>query len=210
MNGTERDLLRADYRRAVVRSHLTTNLHERGAQQAIAAAALSALRGSAEFDGSAIVLLAEGDETVTYPDGTNGPLHCTICYCGPAGELDDNQVAALDHTAERIGQFLPPVEAHVQSPAQFGDTPVWLVESDDIATARDLAFDDGDVAELAIGHEDHPHYIPHVSGLGDRDNVRFDRVAVMVGGEQHVFPLQGPATPDEDVDVEVEAEGVLT
>jgi hypothetical protein len=208
---SERDRLRADYRRAVVRSHLTVDLHERAELQAIAASAWRALTGAAGFDGCVIALLVEGNEQVEYPDGTTGPKHCTICFCGDAAALDDTQIQALDLTAERIGQFLGPVEADVASPAKFGDTDVWLVESDDIAAARDIAFDDADVAELAIANEDHPHYIPHVSGLGDRDNVRFDRVAVLVGGEKHVFPLAGPAEPpDVDADMEVEEQGVLT
>lgn len=206
----DRAALRAAYRRTVVRSHLTTDLRERATLQASAAELWGTLTASAGFDGATIMLLVEGDDQVTYPDGGSGPLHCTICYCGPAADLDDNEKMGLVDAGRRVADNLDPFEAGINGPAVFGgETPVKLVEHEDLLAARHYAMDDPLVVRLDNEHNDHPIYTPHVSGLGDVDTGRFDRVAVTLGDEQHVYPLGGAEPdflqlPDDDEDLDLD------
>jgi hypothetical protein len=203
----DRDALRAEYRRLRLRSHLTVDLHERAALQASATTIARALHGAAvgDFDGTVIALLVEGDETHEYGDGDEAALHCTICFLGPASNLTAFEKNRITIIAKRIGEDFGPFTARSQSPAEFGDTPVRLVEHPEIAEIHDTALADRTVGFLADTNETHPHFLPHVSGLDDREDVRFDRVAAMIGGDNRVFPLTGGTqteTPDADKDEE--------
>lgn len=205
----DRDGLRAEYRRLRLRSHLTSDLHERASLQASAATVARALHGAAtgDFDGTVIALLVEGDEQHEYADGDSASLHCTLCFLGPASELTDFEKNRITIVAKRIGEDFAPFTAKNHSHAEFGDTPVQLVEHPSIAEIHDTVLADRTVGFLSDTKDEHPHYLPHVSGLDDREDVRFDRVAAMIGGDTRVFPLTGGTqteteTPDADKDEE--------
>lgn len=146
---------------------------------------------AAGFDGAVLALLVAGDDTHTYDDGDAAPLHCTICFLGPASELDAHQQQRCLDMARNIGEDFAPFDAQVVSPAQFGDTPVGLLEHPALTRIRDTALADPTIGELRDANDEHPGYLPHVSGLDDRDRVRFDRVAAMLGGDVTEFPLTG-------------------
>ena len=152
------------------------------------AAALTAASG---FDGAVLALLVAGNDTYAYDDGDEAPLHCTICFLGPASELTPVQKQRCVDMAKRIGEDFAPFDANVVSPAQFGDTPVGLLEAPALNDIRDAALADGTIGALRAANDEHPGYLPHVSGLDDRDSVRFDRVAAMLGGDTTEFPLSG-------------------
>lgn len=220
LSGAAREAARDQYRRAIVRAALTYDLRERAVLQASARRLFDALHGSA-FDGAAIVLLCEGDDTYTYEGDETAPLHCTVCFLGSAGDMPLAQRHQVVDATGQIAGLLDPFDAQVTSPATFGTTPVRLVEHEDINLARQMALSDPTVDAYAATYEDHPHYIPHVSGLDDREKVRFDRIAALLGGEDHVFPLgepyrppqpgfTPPQTPDLDRDLETQPQGVLT
>lgn len=211
----DRAVLRASYRRLSIRSHQTTSLRERAALQAAAARIHRALYASGQFDGAVLVLLVEGDNEVEYDEGDTAPLHCTVCYLGDAADIDPDDDDRITALAERISNSIDPFDATVVSDATFGETPVKLVEHDNINAARDLAMEDPDVAVIAGFAEDHPGYLPHVSGLDDRETVRFDRLAIMRGGDISEFPLGALPDTDDDLDLDEEDDelddlGVLT
>jgi hypothetical protein len=184
-----REQMQADYRRFVMRACLTHDLAERATLQASARRLYATLHGSG-FDGAVLSLLAEGDQTYTYSGESDAaPLHCTLVFLGPAAGMTNIQQDRVVGMARRIGQTFDPFDADVVSPAEFDRTPVRLVEHQTIQDAHDMALADRTISWLNNEHDDHPHYLPHVSGLGDRDTVRFDRVAAMIGGRNHVFPL---------------------
>ena len=200
-----------------MRSCLTHDHTERAALQASAHHLYAALHASA-FEGAAILLLCEGDDTYEYGDGDEAPLHCTVCFLGNAADLTPDARSRVIDVTGQIGAALDPFEAPVASPAQFGDTPVRLIEHEDLGLARQIALADPYVDALALTYEDHPHFLPHVSGLGDRDTVRFDRIAASLGGDDYVFPLgeaytpaqPGYQTPDIDLDQDKLTQGVMT
>ena len=194
LSGTTRDAVRERYRRAVVRSCLTNDHTQRAALQASAHRLYAALHGSA-FDGAAILLLCEGDDTYKYDDGDEAPLHCTVCFLGNNAELTDEARQRIVETTHLIGASLDPFTANVQAESEFGGTPVRLIEHEELGLARQIALADPTVDALASTYEDHPHYLPHVSGLDDRESVRFDRIAASFGGDDHVFALGEPYTP---------------
>lgn len=213
LSGTTRDAVRDQYRRAMVRSRLTADHTERAALQASARHLYAALHGSA-FEGAAILLLVEGDDTYSYGEGDEAPLHCTVCFLGNAADLTPQARTEIVDTTARIGATLDPFDAPVQAESRFGDTPVRLVEHDDIELARQMALSDPAVDALACAYEDHPHFVPHVSGLDDRDKVRFDRISAAFGGDDFVFPLGQPYEPTEpgyqtpDIDLDKQTTGV--
>jgi hypothetical protein len=217
MDDADRQELRREFRRLSLRGQLSGDR----AMLAAANRIFETLYGSAEqddddddngFDGAVIALLVEGDETVEYDDGDSAPLHCTIAFLGGAADLDDAQRVSIDTVCRTIAEFIDPFEAHVVSAAEFGETPVWIIEHEDVQAARMIADEDPDVGGLRDAHDEHPTFLPHVSGLGDRDTVRFDRVAAMLGGEITEYPLGVPSTlqtqtPDLDAN---QSQGVLT
>jgi hypothetical protein len=217
LSGTTRDAVRERYRRAVVRSCLTHDHTERAALQASAHHLYAALHASA-FEGAAILLLCEGDDTFKYSDGDEAPLHCTVCFLGNNAELTDEARGQIVDVTGRIAESLDPFTANVQAESKFGDVPVRLVEHDGFGLARQIALADPVVDALAASYEEHPHYLPHVSGLDDRDAVRFDRIAASLGGEDYTFPLGEPytpaepgyQTPDLDLDENTLRQGVMT
>lgn len=189
-----RTALRAEYRRISVRSRRTRDMNERAALQAAAGALHRALYASAGFNGAVIALLVEGDDEVDYEDGDSAPLHCTVCFLGDAADIDDDDLTAILTTTEHVASRIVPFDADVVSPAEFGETPVTLVEHENINGARDYVLADPTIATLAGFGEEHPGYLPHVSGLDDRETVRFDRLAAMIGGDIHEFPLGQTST----------------
>jgi hypothetical protein len=198
---TRREELCADYRRFLVRSHLTADLHERASLQAAAAHIRQVLRAAAGFGGTAIVLLAEGDDQVTYNDGNSAPLHCTVCFLGPAADLTPIERERVIVVTKRLGEDFAPFEARVVSPAEFGDETVSLVEHPALNDIRDAALADHTVNWLREQNDEHPNYLPHVSGLDGQESVRFDRIAAMIGGDtSNTYPLAGTQTPDADED----------
>ena len=204
---TTRAALRAAYRDLSVRSRQTRDLTERATLQASAGVLRQALRASGNFDGGVIVLLVEGDDEVDYGDGDTSPLHCTLCFLGDCTDLDDDERSTvLEHT-ERVSHLIDPFEADVVSPAEFGETPVTLVEHENINGARDYVLEDPTVGALAGFGEEHPGFLPHVSGLDDRETVRFDRIAAMIGGDITEFPLSQTQTPDLDADLDTQMQG---
>lgn len=215
LSGTTRDAVRERYRRVVVRSCLTHNLIERAGLQAAARRFYAAMHASG-FEGAAIVLLCEGDDTYSYDDGDTAPLHCTICFLGNAADMAPDQRSHIVDVTGQISDYLTPFDAPVVSAAKFGGTPVRLVEHGDIDYARTLALADPTVDALASTYEDHPHYLPHVSGLDDRETVRFDRIAALLGGDDHVFPLGTPYQPPQTSTLtltptlDMQTQGVMT
>jgi len=211
LSGSTREAVRDAHRRAVVRSCLTNDRYERVVLQASAHRLFAALHASA-FEGAAILLLVEGDDTVEYGDGDEAPLHCTVCFLGNAADMSDQARAGVIDTVGKIAGSLTPFTAPVQAESRFGETPVRLIEHSDLELARQIALSDPYVDALASSYEDHPHYLPHVSGLDDRDDVRFDRISASLGGEDHVFALGEPytpaesgyQTPDDDLDLDDE------
>lgn len=202
----QRTLLRAEYRALSLRAHQTADLAERAVLQASAAAVRQALYASGgAFDGAVLAALVEGDEQHTYDDGDSAPLHCTICFLGSAADLSAVQRQNIISTAARISEDYGPFEAAVTSDAQFGDTPVRLVESSALADIHDDVLANRTIADLSDRYNDHPHFVPHVSGLDDRDTVRFDRIAAMLGGDIHTFDLNGQTT---DADADLLKQGV--
>jgi hypothetical protein len=194
LSGSTRQSVRAAYRQAVVRSCLTNDQTERAVLQASARRYYSALHASA-FEGGAILLLVEGDDTYRYGDGDEAPLHCTVCFLGNAADMTDEARSEIVDTTGRIAASLSPFDASVQAESEFGDTPVRLIEAEDIGLARQIALASPAIDALASTYEDHPHFLPHVSGLDDRDAVRFDRISASLGGDDYVFPLGEPYTP---------------
>jgi len=217
LSGSTRDAVRERYRRAVVRSCLTHDVTERAGLQASAHHLYAALHASA-FEGAAILLLCEGDETIDYGDGDVAPMHCTVCFLGNAADMTPECRRHIVDAAAEIAGELDPFDAPVTSPAQFGDTKVRLIEHEDIGLARQIALADPIIDAFASTYEDHPHFIPHVSGLGETDTVRFDRLAASLGGDMHVFrlgepyqpPEPGYQTPDLDLDEDPLRQGVMT
>jgi hypothetical protein len=211
--------LRQQHRRAVVRSHLTTDLVERAALQAAANELYDQIYDSGqgavddngleygleedlddddddEFSGGVIVLMVEGDQEAQYADGDSVPLHCTILFAGDTAEFADGEGSDLFQTAEHIGQTIPPFSADPVSAAQFGDEDVCLIESPILVQVRTIALATPRLAAKAEANE-HPLWLPHVTGLDpDAGPVRFDRVAAMVGDERHEFPLEGAPITD--------------
>lgn len=213
MSDALRLALRQEYRRTSMRAALAADPIERIGLTAAANRLFEALHGaapSANFDGAVIALLAEGNDQVTYPDGGSSPLHCTIAYLGDAQGLDDRQTAGVMTLCGEIAKLLDPFEASVVSPAQFGDTPVHIVEHEDVQAARIMADEDEIVGQLRADNDEHPHFVPHVSGLGESDTIRFDRVAAMIGGTIYEFPLGTGTTQTPDRDQEMLNQGVLT
>jgi hypothetical protein len=217
LSGTTREAVRDAYRRAVVRSCLTRDRDERAALQASAQRFYRALHASA-FDGAAILLLIEGDDTFRYGDGDEAPLHCTVCFLGNNADLDDECRNQIIDTTGRIAETLDPFTAPVQAESRFGDVPVRLIEHEDLGLARQIALANPVVDAFASSYEEHPHYLPHVSGLDDREAVRFDRISASLGGDDHVFALGEPytpaqpgfQTPDMDMDQDKLRQGVMT
>ena len=202
-----RERMRADYRDVLLRSHRTSDLRERAALQASAAQLREALVASG-FDGAVIALLVEGDEQVTYDDGDAAPLHCTICFLGPADALTPVAKRRVETVARRIGEDFAPFEAKVVSPAEFGETPVGILEHPALTDVHAQALADRTISTLVDDNDEHPQWLPHVSGLDDRPTVRFDRVAAMIGGSNTVFPLS--QTPDSDADADSPSERETT
>jgi hypothetical protein len=202
MDAETRVAIRAAYRQLSVRSRRTHDMTERASLQAAAGHLRRTLTASAgQFNGAVIVLLVEGDEEVDYGDGDTAPLHCTLCFLGDAEDLGDDDLSTILTHTERCASQIDPFDAEVVSPAEFGETPVCLVEHENINGARDYVLEDPTVATLAGFGEDHPGYLPHVSGLDDRETVRFDRIAVMTGGDIHEFPLRKTSTQTTDDDL---------
>jgi hypothetical protein len=207
--------LREQYRRAVVRAQLTEDLTERAALQASAALLHSELYGSADiglpvledagqappaaagqFSGGVIALLVEGDESVEYGDGDTAPLHATIAFVGDATEMDDTERAEMIEAARHIGQTIGPFAATPVSAATFGNDEVQIIEHPRLVEVRNLALAPPRIAARAAAAE-HPLWLPHVSGLDDREEVRFDRVGAWLGKERVNFDLTGHApVPD--------------
>jgi hypothetical protein len=205
---------RQEFRRLSMRAGLAFDPTERQALRASADALYRTLHGAAPgekqgFSGTVIALLVEGDEAVTYDDGDSAPLHCTIVFLGDTANLNDVDRLAILNTARAISALIDPFEAQVVSAAEFGDTPVWIVEHEDIQAARVIAEEDPTVGALRDANDEHPTFLPHVSGLGDRDTVRFDRVAAMIGGENTIYAL-GETTQTPDLDDDTQSQGVLT
>jgi hypothetical protein len=201
----DRAALRAEYRQTLLASHRATSLHQRAALQASAARLRRSLTAAGDFDGAVIALLVEGDQEHEYGDGDSAPLHCTICYLGDAAQLTPQQSDAVVVAAKHIGERFAPFDADVQADSEFGDTPVRLVEHPDIESIHTQVLANPEVGTLAADNGTHPHFIPHVSGLDDRDSVRFDRIAAMLGGTTIIIPLTGGTqTPDTDVDADAE------
>jgi len=204
----ERSALRAEYRAVLLASHLTADLRERAALQAAATELRTALYGSGgQFDGAVIAAMVEGNERHTYDDGDSAPLHCTLCFLGPAAELSTDERDRIVNVTRQISKDYGPFEATVSSDAEFGDTPVRLVEAAALQSMHDDVVGDRVIGGLHTEYNDHPHFVPHVSGLDDRDTVRFDRVAAMLGGDVTTFDLTGQ-TPDADADVDLLKQGV--
>jgi hypothetical protein len=217
--------LRQRHRRAVVRSHLTTDLAERAALQASAALAYDriydCLRGGGDvledneleyagveddiedvgetsedegFSGAVLVLLVEGEELVEYTDGDYAPLHCTVVFLGDMDDLGPGCTDHLVEAARHIGASVPPFSASPVSAATFGDEDVHIIEAPELASVRSMALAQPDLADAA-GQAEHPLWLPHVSGLDDREDVRFDRVGAWLGDDRTAeFPLVGPQT----------------
>lgn len=205
----EREHMRVMYRALMVGSRRTTDLGERAALQASAAVLRRALLASGGFDGAALVLIVEGDETHTYDDGESAPLHCTIKYLGPAADLSTIDKHRVISTAQRIGNAVGPFTAGINAEAGFGpdgNTPVKIIEADELNTVRDLALDDATVRHYGELNDEHPQWIPHIAGLDDRDDVRFDRVGAFLGGTNHIYDLTGTQTLDKDPDSEIPQE----
>jgi hypothetical protein len=195
----DRDALRSEYRRLSMRAGLAADPVERQALLASVAEIRHALHGSGGFDGAIIGLLVEGDNEVEYDDGDSAPLHCTIAFLGPHAKLDGADRTAITSLVRRIAAEIDPFEATIVSPARFGETPVKIIEHEDVNLARMLVDEDPTVGPIREANDEHPGFLPHVSGLNGRDTVRFDRVAAMLGGENTIIPL-GTEVPDEDDD----------
>lgn len=211
--------LRLRRRRMLVRAGLTADLSERAILQASAAAVRfqmdavatgvvgSLVASSGGFDGAAIVLLAD-DGTVTYPDGETAPLHVTLAYLGPAGEMTPSDVDAATGVTKRVAGSLDPFTPAVLSPARFGDTDVLLLEHPDIQRAHDVALTNRNVAGLVDRHDEHPHFVPHCAGATTAPHL--GRAALLMGGEDPVeFPLDRRA-PEEDYEEPVLSAGEFT
>ena len=222
MNDEDRQAQRREFRRLSMRAGLCADPVERQTLRASAAALFEALHGSANggFDGAIIGLLVEGDDVVEYDDGDTSPLHCTIAFLGPHRDLDADARAAITSVVRQIASEIDPFEAHIVSPAKFGDTPVKIIEHEDVILARMLCDQDQIVGKLRADNDEHPGFLPHVSGLNGRDTVRFDRVAAMLGGENTIIALGADGfdeamdtettTQTPDLDDDHQSQGVLT
>lgn len=214
--------LRRQHRVAIVRSYLTDDLVERAALQASAHRLYDQIYGSMQvgpddvledlddvagdglediddepedtFSGAAIVLIVQGDEQHTYDDGDSAPLHCTIVFLGDLDRMSDEERAEVIETARHIGQTTAPFTAQPVSAAQFGDEEVKIIESPDLVDVRNLATAPAGIGARAASVE-HPLWLPHVSGLDDRPEVRFDRVGAWLGDSKYNFELGGMSDP---------------
>jgi hypothetical protein len=140
------------------------------------------------FDGACIVLLPEGDETVTYPDGAEAPLHMTLAYLGPYDELTPGDIVALEHFVEFLATTMDPFTIGKLSDAQFGDTPVVIYQDEHISDLRDDVENDAEVGHIIDRGETHPGFLPHISSGPDK--AKITKIGLWIGENRQEWPLQ--------------------
>ena len=153
-----------------------------------------AITASADFDSGIIALLPEGDTEITYPDGTSCPMHMTLAYVGDIEKIGLGDRDALRATCKYLASLLEPFELEKLSDATFGDVPVALYQSIELAMLRDTVMNHANAGHIVRGGETFPNWLPHITDGPDR--VKIDRVALWLGDHRQEFPFKTPETAD--------------
>ena len=148
--------------------------------------------------------------------------HVTLAFLGEF----DGDVEALREDVARVAAELPgPFPAAVSGTASLGPdkAKVWLIESDQIADARNSLFEFSETIAAAVDAADtHPHFVPHTTITYDADmpaeatdvtEILFDRLAVWHREEQYEYTLGEPMSenaPEVEKTEEPETEAPTT
>lgn len=155
------------------------------------------------FSGVVVVALPEGGGTVTYADGDTTELHQTIAYLGTVDELQPGDGDALMELVGRMAAATEPFTAKVVGKGTLGadQEEVVLTEAYELQSLHESVVADPVVGAMFVERNTHPTWISHITGSDHAagDDVRFDRLGVWFGGDNHVaFELGGSGEPEED------------
>lgn len=180
-------------------------------ERTLAAAALLAATG---HTGAMLALIPADPAAVAVPGGDDpADLHVTLANLGTAAELSDRAIQVARDTAAGVAYYHPPMEARVAGIGTLGaDTPpatVLLLNGEELDQARASVWEGlGELGWEAYTTQHQP-WIAHLTqgyGLDPAEitpppTIRFDRVRLALGDQVMDWPLTGPDTPAQDVDV---------
>lgn len=180
-------------------------------ERTVAAAALAAANG---HTGAMLALIPADPAALAVPGGEDpADLHVTLAYLGTASEMSEQAAQAARDTAAGVAYYHAPMDAQVAGIGTLGsETPpatVLLLNGAEMDRLRRSVWEGlGDYGWEAF-HPQHEPWIPHTTlGYGvDPTSVtappaiRFDRVRLAMGDQVMDWPLTGPDTQPQDVDV---------
>ena len=148
------------------------------------------------MSGIVIVALPLGERTVTYADGDVVPVHQTLIYLGDTANAypTSQEMAQVNVEVEEIAQHFGIATAKVSGKGTLGPEQerIVITESMDLNVIRENLLDNFLISELIGKAPQHPHWIPHVTGMQNLvygDILVFDRLAVWYGDSKQSYFL---------------------
>lgn len=146
------------------------------------------------MDGVLMVALPATRGTVTYEDGDVAPLHQTMVWIGTTESIPQRAVYQLIQLTNDIAKKYFSVVSTVIGSGVLGidSEKIVITQSRELTNIRDEFIENPYVIELMQHTEQHPTWIPHVSGWGEAkfgDVILFDRLGLWYGDVKYEVPF---------------------
>jgi hypothetical protein len=150
--------------------------------------------------GLIVALPADDDPIATHTPGQDPDPHVTMCWFGPAADIDSDQQAAIRSAVEAVSSITDPFDAKISGNATLGEdqAKVLLVESEELVNLRELLTTISPIG-LAMGNaEQFPNFLPHITWSYQDDPpsmpeaVKVGKLGVWMGDERVEFPFGNP------------------
>jgi 2'-5' RNA ligase len=150
--------------------------------------------------GLIVALPADDDPINQHQPGQDPDPHVTMCWFGPAEDLDSDQRAAIRSVVEAISSITDPFDAKVSGNATLGDenAKVLLIESEELSNLRELLKTTKPIGLAMDQVEQFPNFLPHITwSYQDEpssmpETVKVGKLGVWMGDEREEFPFGNP------------------
>jgi len=144
-----------------------------------------------------VALPSEADPISTLSPGQDPDPHITLCWFGPAEDVDPGRMEDIRSFTQDIAGIVEPFDVEVSGTDTLGDdeAKVLMLNSEELIALRDFLVSAVPIQSAMNQVEQYPQFTPHLTWSYDKlpksppKSVAIDRLGLWVGEDRETFPL---------------------